>query len=54
MLGNFLCRNVLLIWIKVGHGATVLAVGAVVRYFTLSLSLSLSLSQGWSGCEGAE
>ena len=28
MLGNFQCRGVLLIWIVVGQGPTVLAVGA--------------------------
>ena len=40
---NFQCRGVLLIWIRVGQGPTVLAVGAVVVVCTFSLSSVISL-----------
>ena len=43
VLGNFQCRGVLLIWIRVGQGPTALAVGAggLFGYF-----FSLSLGDG--------
>ena len=43
---NFQCRGVLLIWITVGQGPTVLAVGAggVVGHFFLRLSFLFSFS----------
>ena len=54
---NFLCLDVLLIWVKVGQGPIVLAVGDwgiiwkfilsfIISLFFLSLSLSFSLSLG--------
>ena len=43
-LGNFQCRGVLLIWIIVGEGSTVLAYGSYLD--SLSLSLSLTLGNG--------
>ena len=49
---NFQCRGVLLIWIRVGQGPSVLAVGAMGVFWTfflssiISLSFSLSLGDG--------
>ena len=45
---NFQCQGILLIWIRVGQGPTVLAVGAggVVWTFLLSSIISLFLSLG--------
>ena len=51
MLGNFLCRGVLLIWIIVGQGPTVLSVGAgeivvfLIRWPVICLCF-LSLGDG--------
>ena len=47
--GNFQCRGVLLIWIKVGQGPITLAVGAVevVGHFFSRLSFSLFLLLVW-------
>ena len=39
---NFQCRGVLLIWIKVGQGPIVLAVGAGGGYLDIFLSSSFS------------
>ena len=41
VLGNFQCRGVLLIWIRVGQGPTALAVGAGCLDFFLSTIISL-------------
>ena len=48
---NFQCRGVLLIWIKVGQGHIVLAVGAcegcLDSFLSSILLFSLSLSERW-------
>ena len=43
VLGNLQCRGVLLVWIVVGQGPTVLAVGAVGVVWTFLLPSIVSL-----------
>ena len=57
-MGNFCCRGVLQIWIQVGHGLTVLTVGAggdcsVIFFLSSIISfffLPLSGMDGWVTC----